>query len=236
MDKYTTVKGSIDSHTIIDNFTGFFDYMDKHTTKYIDMYTIRNTVGDFFESKIAYIFGYYNTKYAKAGRRMLDLSTRDNSCAFECKAGRSLAGGVILEKQIHPPQQQLPWINMFYVFGYHNLKIMKDKYKTKKELLIALDSNINSYYIMPNVVVSAYFNSRTPRPINEKAGTIRDMNVQMPESRARKIFSKDQGIWEQMNLSPDNFYRAQSQEKVFVMAQSPELLETLINDLAAKNV
>ncbi len=211
-------------------------YAEWDTTEELNMYTIRNTVGEFFEKKIAKVFGLYTTNAAKAGKRVLDLSTKDNCCAFECKAGFKSSGGIILEKQINPVQRPLPWINMFYVFGYHTLRRIQKNYGTEEELLTALDSNITSYHIIPEMIVSAYFKSKVPRNITARNGSVRDRYVPMPESNARKIFYEDQRIWAQMKLSPDKFHTISPHEKVFVTAQSPEMLETLLKHFDSKNV
>jgi hypothetical protein len=212
--------------------------MDEYVTEEVplDLYTIRNTVGEFFERKVAYIFDYIRTNAAIAGKRVLDLSKRDGTCAFESKAGFFSRGGVILEKQIHTSQKPLPGVNMFYVFGYHKIGSIQKNYKTEEALLNALDLNVHSYYIIPNELVSAYFDSKEPREIKEVGGSIRDRFVSLPASKAKKIFCKDPVIWKQMKLSPDKYHISNPHEKVFVIAESHEVLENLLEHFETEKV
>ena len=204
--------------------------MEEYDTKVpaLDMYTIRNTVGDFFEKRIADVFGFINTKAAKGNRRLLDLSTKDSTCAFECKAGLSSRGAVIIEKQIHTKFQPLPWIKLFYVFAYHKVSKIQQKYETKEALLEALDENTHSYHIMPDEVVSAYFNTRTPRSINTMNSSVRDRYVPMPASKSRKIFDRDPRLWSLMGLDPEDYRICNPHKKVFITTQSWELLESIL--------
>jgi hypothetical protein len=196
----------------------------------LDLYIVRNTIGDYFERKIADIFGYINSKSAKAGRRVLDLSTKDGFCAFECKGSR--AGGVILGKQIHPVQGSLHWVKMFYVFAYHPLKCIRKNQETEKDLLKALDSSVKSYHILPNEIVSPYYLNNKPRQIQNR----NEWQVPLSASKARKIYNKDPRVWARMGLSPDEFYMSSPHEKIFVTAQSPELLGTLLEHFDPRKI
>ncbi len=192
-------------------------------------YDVRRVIGDFFEDKSRAVFGLERINDARQdadGSGILpDLMTIEGNIFFESKSSYFKNGGVIREGQLARFSQNE---NMFYIFWYHKLwNELARKYTTPKKLIAALADNIHSCHILPIEVVSAYYYTASARVIIRRDRQFVDNFVQITYEAAKQIFDGKE-IWTKMRLDPDNFETKQPHESIFVIADTSDILERIL--------
>jgi hypothetical protein len=82
----------------------------------------------------------------------------------------------------------------FFIFGYHSLKYIFYTYSSEEKLIEALDTR--SIFIFPFSVVHTYVNSSKVKQTPKHSDF-----VQLIESKANKIYNKEQEMWTTRDMS-----------------------------------
>ncbi len=163
------------------------------------MYSPQLVVGDFFEEKVAQLFGLERQDSPAEGKKP-DLIAKDNSFVVEVKASAYNNGGVVKGNQLSRFSEDES-MRRFYAFAYHSItEGMLEQYPSKEDLRNAL--NLRSLYIFPFSIVRAFYRSRNPRQYR-----VTDDFVQMREGLAHLIFTGEVGIWRTMGLDEEEYKR-----------------------------
>lgn len=186
--------------------------------KHIKMYNPQLVVGNFFEEKIARMFGLARQDSFAEGKKP-DLKAEDCSFVVEVKASAYNNGGVIKGNQLLRFSEDES-SKRFYAFAYHSItESMTEKYPSEDELREVLD--LRSLYIIPFSIVKAFYEAKNPR----KYGTKNDF-VQIRENMAHSIFTGKPQIWKTLNL-PDGDYKRWFSENIYVITRKGALEEKI---------
>jgi hypothetical protein len=188
----------------------------------------RRAIGGFFEAKAARMFGLEWADVMALGH-IPDLVSKDRSFFIEVKSSAYDNGGVINMGQLRRFDREIT-ARRFYAFAYHSInRGMAKDFRTEKALRDALA--IRSLYVFPFSIVRAHF---------EKSWKIRnsrhDTYVQLRESLAKRIFSKDAKAWEALGLDRGQYNAVSPHEKVHIMTRSGYLEQQLLDSFNPESI
>jgi hypothetical protein len=185
------------------------------------MYNPQKVIGDFFEERLMQLFDLARSDPEMSGSTP-DLAARDGSFFIEVKASAYNNGGVINKSQMRGFDKRTG-VRRFYAFAYHSVAgCMQEEYPTADELMGSLD--IRSLYIFPFSVVKAHYECSKPRTHPRH-----DDFVQLRESQARRIFSRDPGTWAKLRLNADEYRTTEPHERVHIMTRAGYLENELLD-------
>ncbi|MCX6773491.1 MAG: hypothetical protein NTY68_00645 [Candidatus Micrarchaeota archaeon] len=196
--------------------------------KYKEQFDPREVIGQFFEEKVSKLF---NLEWAdvKSLGHVPDYVSKDRSFFVEVKSSAYDNGGVINMGQLRRFDREI-MVRRFYAFPYHPInRGQAHLFLTREELRNAL--SLRSLYLFPFSIVKAHF---------EKSWKIRnpkhDTYIQLRESRARKIFEKDEEAWKRLGLDPSQYRMAKPHEKIHIVTRNGYLEQQLLDSLNRENI
>ena len=190
------------------------------------MYDPRRIVGGFFEQNVMELFGLVRTDMEQAGT-VPDLLSRDGSFFVEVKASSHSNGGVINKGQLYRFDDNIDK-RRFYAFAYHSIaRHMARDYPTEEELRAVL--KMRSLFLFPFSVTKAYFEA-----LPKKVTKGHDDFVQLKESDAKRIFYKDNDIWNYIGLRPEDYGYEKPHESVHIITRGDYLKDEILYSLDLK--
>ncbi len=193
---------------------------------------VRKTIGDFYEQKSCEVFGFRMFLHQETDESnngiSPDIQSLDRKISAEVKASYFKNGGIIRKKQLDRFSQKE---NMFYFLWFHEVyRKIKTRYPTEKKLATALKKSTRSCHVLPVSVVNEVYNTGDIQEIySNKRKKVIDTFVKVSELAVCYLYYADEEDWAKLGLDPDDFSRAHPQDKVFVTAEDPETLDTLLS-------
>jgi len=199
-------------------------------------YSVPKAVGEFFEIKLAKIFGLIRID-GPDKEKIPDLATRTLDFHIESKGSQKSNGGVIKKPQLLHFEKEY---NCPYAFSYHPLLQIAKNFPKKKDLFKELNKKLNylGTFIFPLEIIKAFYPLKREDIMNypEYPGRPSDNYVQMIESEARDIFEGVPSIWKQLKLKYNKYKKSQPHEKIHILYEKQHTLDSLLENFNPRYV
>lgn len=190
------------------------------------MYQPKIVVGNFFEDKVMKLFGLIRMDPYALGT-VPDLVSRTGSFYVEVKSASYTNGGVINREQLYRFDAGIN-ARRFYAFAYHPItENMQRDYPTPRKLRNAL--SLRTLFLFPFSIAKAHFEHS-----KQKNTPKHDSFVQMRESTAIDIFSREQKVWKRLCLDINEYAMSQPAEKVRIITRQGNLEQEILDSFEPK--